>query len=259
MNALLRFLSRMDATAARTVFISAGLFALVAAIFITGKFVLGIEPGDLEIWFDQASSSWYALPLTIAVFTALSFLGAPQFGLIAAAVLAFGPWTGFWFAWIATMCAASVNFAAGRLMGADFIRRYGGDTVNRISDFVGRNGFWASMVIRVLPSAPFVVVNAAAGASAMRATSFLAGTAIGIIPKTALVAFASEGLMALIARGNVAMGALLLLGAAASIGAILGARAWFRRKDARAAKAPVQAPASGAEPLAIDPASSHKE
>lgn len=232
MNALFRFFSRMDATVLRTVAVSLGLFALVATIFIVGRFGLGIGAGDVQDGFDQVAASGYALPLTIAVFVALSYLGVPQFGLIAAAVLAFGPWTGFWYSWIATLVAAGINFYTGRLMGADFVRRYGGDTVNRISDFVGRNGFWASLIVRIAPSAPFVVVNAAAGVSAMSVIAFAGGTAIGIIPKIALVAFASEGVMALATQGDWVLAGLLALGALASLGAILAARRWFRRADA---------------------------
>jgi uncharacterized membrane protein YdjX (TVP38/TMEM64 family) len=259
MKSLLAFLSRMDASAVRTAAVSVALFVMVAAIFVIGRFVLGVGAEDVQGGFDRAAADGYALPLTIIAFIVLSFLGAPQFGLIAAAVLAFGPVTGFWHAWIGTMAAATVNFYAGRLMGADFVRRYGGDTVNRISDFVGRNGFWASLVIRIVPSAPFVVVNAAAGVSAMSILAFLGGTAIGIVPKTALVAFASEGVMQLATQGDLVMAGLLALGALCSLGAILAARAWFRRPGMDAAPAPADEPVSGAGRLAIEDAPSHKE
>ena len=50
MNPLVRFFTRMDARAARAIYISLGLFALVLAIFLTGKFVLDIEPGQIGTW-----------------------------------------------------------------------------------------------------------------------------------------------------------------------------------------------------------------
>ncbi|MEM9705947.1 MAG: VTT domain-containing protein, partial [Pseudomonadota bacterium] len=46
----------------------------------------------------------------------------------------------------------------------------------------------ASALVRVVPSAPFIVVNSAAGAAQIPIWKYWIGTAIGIIPKIALVA-----------------------------------------------------------------------
>lgn len=255
MNALIRFFTRMDARASRAVIVSLGLFATVAAVFLIGRFVLDIEPGSVEQWFEQASREWYALPATIALFTLLAFVGAPQFALIAAAVFAFGPVQGFLYAWVATMVSATVDFWLGRFLGADVLRRYGGDTVNRISEFVGRNGFWASLIVRIVPSAPFIVVNMAAGVSRMSYFAFIAGAGVGVIPKTALVAFAGGGIMALFQGGNIWAAVILVVLAAAWLAAMLAARRWLRSTDpGRREDAP-----GGADPLAIEDAPSHKD
>ena len=274
MNALIRFFTRMDARAARAVYISLGLFALVAAIFVVGKVVLDIEPGQIGEWFESAADQWYALPVTIAIFTVLAFVGAPQFALIGAAVFAFGPVQGFLFSWIATICSATVTFYAGRIAGADAVRRYGGQTVNRISEFVGRNGFFASMIVRIVPSAPFIVVNMAAGASHMSYLAFIAGLGVGVIPKTALVAFAGGGLIALLSGGGWVAVLALVAVAAAWIGFMLMARRWLRgptraikgngdgdSTDGSGPSAPTasDAEAGQGERLAIKGAPSHKD
>lgn len=228
MKAIVQFFSRMDKRAARAIGVSLGLFALVAAIFIVGRFGLGFEPGAVQNWLASVAHEWYALPITGIIFVVLSFIGVPQFALIAAAVFAFGPVTGFIVSWVSTIISASINFWVGRLLGADVLRRYGGDMVNRVSDFVGRNGFWASLMVRIVPSAPFIVVNMAAGVSRMSYFAFIAGAGIGIIPKTALVAFAGQGLMALLSEGRVLTGVLLFLAAAAWLAIMLLARKWMR-------------------------------
>lgn len=228
MNSIFRFFMRMDARAGRAVWISLALFVSVAAVFLIGKFVLDLEPGAVGEWFEHAAQEWYAIPATILAFTALAFVGFPQFALIGAAVFAFGPVAGFIYSWIATMVSGTLNFYLARLMGAKMVRRYGGQTVNRISDFVGRNGFWASLIVRIVPSAPFIVVNMAAGISRMSFLAFAGGMGLGIIPKTALVAFAGGSLMAILAGGGpVAIIALVLAGAA-WIAFMLLARRWLR-------------------------------
>lgn len=262
MNPLVRFFTRMDARAARAIYISLALFALVLAIFLTGKFVLDIEPGQIGTWFERASDQWYALPVTIVIFTVLAFVGAPQFALIGAAVFAFGPVQGFFYSWVATLCSATVTFYAGRIAGADAVRRYGGQTVNRISEFVGRNGFFASMIVRIVPSAPFIVVNMAGGVSRMSYFAFIAGLAVGVLPKTALVVFAGGGLMSLLSGGGWPAILALIGIVVVWIGFMLLARRWLRGPETElknTVESSEGAEAEAGDPLAISDAASHKE
>jgi uncharacterized membrane protein YdjX (TVP38/TMEM64 family) len=246
MNDIVQFFNRMDARATRAIWISLALFGMVAALFVVGRFGLNIEPSSLQTWFQNASNEWYALPVTILVFSCLAFLGVPQFALIGAAVFAFGPVLGFFFSWIATMISASVTFWTGRILGADTVRRYGGETVNRISSFVGRNGFFASMIVRIVPSAPFIVVNMAAGVSRMSYIAFVAGVGVGVIPKTAVIAFFGGTLMAVFAGGGLM--AWLALGGAALLWIVimLVARHLLRRPETQGLHAQ-------GEPDAVDP------
>ena len=72
--------------------------------------------------------------------------------------------------------------------GGRWVRRFGGERVQRTIDFIGRHGILASGLVRVVPSAPFIVVNAAAGAAHIPMWKYWAGTGVGIIPKILLVA-----------------------------------------------------------------------
>ena len=229
MNALIQFMLRLDVRAARAIGVSIALFVVVAAVFVIGRFVLDIEPGAVGDWFESAASRWYALPLTILVFIALSFLGAPQFGLMAAAIVAFGPTIGFAYAWIATLVAATVNYFLGRWFGAGLLARFGGDWANRISDFIGRNGLMASMIVRWVPSGPFIVVNMGFGVARTPYWAFALGTLLGTGPKILVVALAGESIRALFSEGRVLIGLALALAVVGWIGMMLVARRWLRR------------------------------
>ncbi|MHA6287112.1 TVP38/TMEM64 family protein [Maricaulis sp. CAU 1757] len=229
MNRFQDFFLRMDARAARAVGVSIVLFAIVVLVFLLGRFVLDIEPGAAGDLFDATASQWYALPVTILVFTLLSFLGAPQFGLMAAAIVAFGPTTGALYAWIATLSAASVNYVMGRWFGADLLARYGGDWANKISDFIGRNGLLASMVVRWVPSGPFIVVNMGFGLARTPYWAFLLGTALGTGPKIFVVGLAGQSIIAMMSEGQMLLGLSLLVAVGGWIGVMLMARTWLRR------------------------------
>ena len=77
----------------------------------------------------------------------------------------FGAWPGVAYAAVGTMAAAAANYGIGRWLGRDAVRRLAGARANRLSEHIGRRGVLAMAVLRLLPIAPFTVVNLVAGAS----------------------------------------------------------------------------------------------
>lgn len=225
------FLFSMDTRAWRAVLVTAALFAGVLAVFLFGKTALGVETErELQRWLGGFSDTPWGLPVVVLLFTAAAFVGAPQFILIAACVVAFGPWVGFLYSWIATVVSAAVTFGVGRAMGARSLERFGGATLNRLSKFVGRNAFVGSFIIRNVPSAPFIVVNMAFGVSGARFASFLAGCALGVLPKTALVAFFGGSFFTAVRGDGVWTSAILAGVGAAWLCLMLAARAVLQRR-----------------------------
>ncbi len=231
MRRLIQFLTDMDARAWRSVAVSFVLFGGVGVVFLFGAQALGIGgETTVEHWLTAARGPW-ALPVAVAAFALLAFVGVPQFVLIAAAVVAFGPWTGMAYSWIGTMVSALVGFGLGRAFGGRVLKDLNSAGVERFTGLIARNGFAASLVVRLAPSAPFIVVNMAAGVTPMRLTPFMLGTAIGIIPKIALTAFAGNSVVHALNGGGVGQVALLGAAAALWIGAGLLARRWLRARE----------------------------
>lgn len=225
MRRLLTFLSNMDRQAWRSLAVSFVLFGGVGVVFLFGAQVLGFNgEATVEHWLGAASGPW-SLPVAVAAFAALAFLGAPQFMLIAAAVVAFGAWNGFAYSWIGTMVSSMVGFYLGRAAGAKPLQALSGESMTRFMDLVGRNGFLASLIVRLVPSAPFIVVNMAAGVTPMRVIDFAAGTALGIIPKIALTAFAGNSIVRTLKGGGISS-----LGGLIAIFAIWIGIGWFARR-----------------------------
>ncbi len=230
MPRLIQFLTNMDARAWRSVAVSFLLFGGVGIVFLFGAQALGLGgETSIEHWLSAARGPW-ALPVAVAAFALLAFVGAPQFVLIAAAVVTFGPWAGSAYSWIGTMVSALLGFGLGRLFGGRLLRDLH-SPVDRFTALVARNGFTASLVVRLVPSAPFVVVNMAAGVTPMRLGAFALGTAIGIIPKIALTAFAGHSFVRVLNGGGSGQVALLAGAAALWLGAGLLARRWLRVPD----------------------------
>ena len=108
-------------------------------------------------------------------------------------------------------------------MGAERLRKYGGEMVNRIIAIVRENGFFTSFAVRFVPTGPFILVNMAAGVSRMKFHAFLAGTGLGIITKIAVVALIAQGLI------TGANGQKAMLGCAGLVIALIGGMLYARR------------------------------
>lgn len=199
--------------------------AVIGGLFIAGK--LGWVPG-LESLLGHAGSyadSPWGLPFLIVVFCIGAFLGAPQFALMAGAVLAFGPFLGSFYAWAATLCSGTATFWVGRLGGEKLFARYAGKRANKVAAFLGRNSFKASALVRLVPTGPFIAVNMAFGVSGARFGAFLAGLGIGAVPKLVLVALAGQGVI------SAGQGSLLIaICALAGAGLVWASLFWVKNR-----------------------------
>ncbi len=225
------FVTNMDAQAWRTLVVSFVLFGGVGMVFFFGAPLLGYDEGrTLQGWLSFAEGP-LGLPAAVVAFAGLAFLGVPQIVLIAAAVVAFGPPLGALYSWIGTMVSSLVGFYLGRAAGAKVLQRFSGDGVKRFVAMIGRNGFLASLIVRLAPSAPFIVVNMAAGMTPMRTRDFVAGSGIGIVPKIVLTAFAGSSILSLMKGEIRGHWQAILTVAAAWIAIGWVARLWLRRRE----------------------------
>ncbi|MET3834849.1 putative membrane protein YdjX (TVP38/TMEM64 family) [Brevundimonas sp. UYEF29] len=232
MRWIIDFLSNMEARRWRAVLATALLLGAMIALFAVGKSRLGLEAeGRLEDWLAGFRQGPWGLVAAIVVFTVSAFFGAPQFILIAACVVAFGPWFGFLYSWIATVVSAGVTYWLGRGPTARLLARHGGKTVGRLTRFVGKNAFYASFMIRNVPSAPFIVVNMAFGAARASFPGFLAGCALGVLPKTALVAFFGGSFMTAVSGDGIWTSAILAGVALAWLALMLVVRELVKRRE----------------------------
>ena len=192
-----RFLNNMDARAMTSLAVSIILLIFVILMFVYGQGWLNVDDVSLENdsklteLMSKAANHPWALLGVISVYSLLALTGFPQILLFAATVLTFGPQTGALYSWIATMASATLTFFFGHMLGGRWVRRFGGERVNASIDFLSRHGIVASGLVRLVPSAPFIIVNAAAGAAHIPLWKYWAGTSVGIVPKILIVAVLS--------------------------------------------------------------------
>ena len=106
----------------------------------------------------------------------------PVTAIIAVTVLAFGPILGFFYALLGMTMSALLTFWIGQLLGRQSIQRLAGARLNHLSRRLAQKGVVAVIIIRIVPVAPFTIVNLVAGVSHIRFRDFTLGTVLGELP-----------------------------------------------------------------------------
>lgn len=131
-------------------------------------------------------------------FTSVAVLGAyvlaglfmmPITLLIAVTGIVFGGPLGMAYALGGTLLNALATYAVGAGLGRETVRRMAGPRINALSRRMARQGLMAMVVLRLLPVAPFTLVNVIAGASHIRLRDYLLGTLLGMAPGIVLTVF----------------------------------------------------------------------
>ena len=160
--------------------VAAGL--VILALALIWQFVPLAKPDVVRAELAAFAGNPIAPILVIGVFVVAGSLMFPVTVLIAATAAAFGPLLGFAYAGMGAMASALATYAIGALVGKKTLRDFLGPKLNRVRQRVAKRGVLAVAAIRMVPIAPFAVINLAAGASEIPVFAYLAGTFLGMLP-----------------------------------------------------------------------------
>jgi uncharacterized membrane protein YdjX (TVP38/TMEM64 family) len=217
--------------------IALGLFAAMLALL-----ALAWRWTPLREWVNLESLVRYAQNLEDLPFTPLAVVASyvlagvmvvPVMLLIAVTGIVFGPVQGSLYALAGTLASAMATYGIGHWLGRDTVRRLLGARVNRLSQRIAARGIIAMMVIRMLPVAPFSVVNVIAGASHIRFRDFAIGTLLGMLPGIAMTVTFVHHLAEAVRRPSAGTVAVLAAVAAIIFATALVLRRLIKRRGAR--------------------------
>ncbi len=189
----------------------------------------GFDPRALLAALRENAAHPLAPLAVIPAFIAGSLLVAPVTGMIAVCALLFAPWVASLSAIAGTLAATAVNHEIGRHLGRAVEGRAPRAVTVRMKA-LGRSSDPLSLAgLRLIPVAPFTVINLLAGASRVKLKDFLLGTLIGMGPGTVLICFSVDRARAALAGEPVFEPWLLVVIAAAGI-ALIALRVLQRRR-----------------------------
>jgi len=171
----------------------------------------------------------------VCAYVVSGFLMIPVTILIAVTGIVFGPVVGGLYAIAGALLSAFAGYMLGQWLGHDMVRRFAGDRINRLSRRIAQRGIPAVAIVRLLPIAPFTVINVVAGASHIGLRDFLVGTLIGLSPGILLTVTFVHHLVEAVREPNVIAFAVLAVVAGILIGIAILSRRYLGRKEKRTA------------------------
>jgi len=209
----------------RTILAVSGLAAALAGLALAWQYTSlrdFADVGFVSSVISQPARSQFAPLFAIAAFVLGGLVVFPVLVLIAATSAALGPWIGFFSAGVGVLLSALLLFAIGRVLGQARLQRLLGRRAGRVQGRIIGKGVVAVAMIRMVPIAPFSIVNVVAGASKLSLRDFLLGTVLGMAPGIAVMAALGAQIADLARNASWTNAVLLALAVLAWIALCLG-------------------------------------
>lgn len=148
--------------------------------------------------------------LLIALFVVAGLVSFPLTVLVVATIIAFGSLWGFVYSLTGAILSAITTYGIGYFAGRDIVRKLAGERLNRISKRLAHHGKLTVAAVRVVPLAPFTIVNMVAGASHINFRDYVIGSILGMAPGMLAIAVLKNRAEAIIRNPNPVNAAILV-------------------------------------------------
>jgi len=169
---------------------------LIAAAVILWRFTPLAEfvtPQRLSALLERFRDEPWAPLAIVAAFVVGGLVVFPVLLLIAATTLVFDPVMAFFVALAGTLASAVVTYAVGARFVRGTAQSAFGAVLQKVANALATRGVVAIALIRIVPVAPFSVVNIAAGSIGVRLRDYVIGTILGMAPGlVAITAFGQQ-------------------------------------------------------------------
>jgi phospholipase D1/2 len=215
------------------------VIVLIAGVLVIAAFW---RLAPVSEWVDVASvkaaAEWVRQqPLTPVLVMVGYILGGlvafPVTLMIIATVLVFGPWWGLFYALTGAELSALTVFWTGRWLGRKTVRRFAGSLLNRLSQRLSQAGLMTVITFRIVPVAPFSVINLIAGVSEIQWRDFALGTLVGMVPGVLAIVVLADRVSASLHKPDLGSFSLLAIVVLAIGAGLMALRRWIKNRRSR--------------------------
>lgn len=141
-----------------------------------------LNPETLKVAAESIKSHPLTPLLVVTIFSLAGLLAFPVTLLIVTTALTFGPLWGAVYSLVGSLLSALLAYGVGHHLGRKSVQKLAGSSINRLSRRLAHHGVLAVITVRIIPVAPFTIINLVAGASHIKTRDFVLGTLLGMLP-----------------------------------------------------------------------------
>lgn len=223
--------SQRKKTIGKTLALTLGLLAIVAAAYFTGLLdYLGVD--NLNVLRDWVNGFGAIAPfvfITLYAVAVVAFLPATPLTLLAGLIFGAG-WGTLW-TWVGATLGSTLAFLVGRYAARGLVDSWkdNNEQVRKLDEGVEKHGWRMLLITRLVPVFPFSLQNYAYGLTKIGLGTYVLLTAVCIVPGAAVYTFAGGSLSA--ARENLTT-TFLYLGIAAILFVLVSfVPTWIRKRN----------------------------
>lgn len=177
-------------------------------------------------WQNSVRAHPAALLFVVGIYLAGGLVLFPVTILNVATVFTFGPIRGNAYGLAGWLASAALGYAIGRAFKHKLFHRFAGPRIDRLLEQAAGHGFLAVLTMRLLPVAPFTLVNIFIGTIPIRFRHFIMASVVGRIPGIIVLTFA--GLQLEQVLRNPGVGSFVALTVVLVL--LLSAASWFLKR-----------------------------
>lgn len=155
---------------------------LLGVVYLIYEFAPNVDSAQLKHFLETSRDTWWALPAVLLVYVigGITFFPVTVLSVIVAAI--FGPILGPLYGIAGALLSAALLFGVGHILGLRGLRGFGGPKIRLLDEKFRSGGIIGIAALRMLPIAPYSLVNLVAGISSVGLIQFLVGTFLGMFP-----------------------------------------------------------------------------
>jgi len=169
--------------------------------------------------------------IVIGIFAIAGLIAFPVTLLIITTALTFGPLWGTVYSIIGSLVSGLMGYAVGHYMGRNTIQKLAGSSINKLSRRLAKHGVLAIITVRIIPVAPFTVINLVAGGSHINTRDFTIGTLIGMLPGILGITVFADSLMRTVQNPDPEQIAIFVGVVIVIVGIMVGLKRLINRKE----------------------------
>jgi uncharacterized membrane protein YdjX (TVP38/TMEM64 family) len=132
---------------------------------------------------------------------------------------------------LGAVISALLGYWLGRVLGRKSVQKLSSSNLNRLNKRLAKHGVLAIITVRIVPVAPFTMINLVSGATHIKPRDYLLGTVLGMLPGVLGITVFADSLVKTVLDPEPTQIAIFVLIAVVVLAVMFGLKTWLAKAE----------------------------